>query len=202
MSEPISSNRLEDTTEGKFLIALGLLIQAYAQTEFILRYALEQRAGVRLDIARILIGPIPTKHVVDRLRLLLKVPDYVRISEQDRGDVVNAFDQFGLITLIRDRLVHAGGHTLDTGKILIRPKPPAKVDPDDYDEHLYETPIIYDMMSDVQLVATKVILHFGLFGETPDPEFLAGWRQGAAQPWRYKPRPPITPNRQPRTKPK
>lgn len=201
MSEPISSDRIEDTHQGKFLLALGMLIQGYAQTEFMLRHALEVRAGGRLDVVRVLMGTVGTSQVIDRLKEFLRLPDFLPISEADRADVRDALHHFGLITKLRDRLVHAGAHALDTGKLLIRPKAPARIDPDDLDEHLYETPMLYDMIIDLQLIETKIILHFDLFGSDPEPGVVERWRADAARPWRYKHRPPKTPNRQPRTNP-
>lgn len=159
---------------------VGRFVGQFSNLEFNIRRLIVVQSGVSPEIIKILIGFPRTGEAITKLKQLCSL----RLSDSKaQSEVEAAFQQLAAITLIRDRLVHYGGHPIGTGEILVRTKPglKSKTTGEGYDLFSHRT--LFDASIDLQQIEYTLLVHLDM---TMPDDMRNDMRLNVGKPWRYK----------------
>lgn len=189
------SQKLSETDDGKYYLALGQFINSFATTESLLYITLDEQSGQSPPVRRVLTGPIMLTAVIDRLTGLMDL-GIGSLDEGSRTEIKGAFTQLRLIADMRNRLIHQGGNMIATGELFVRAKHPPKPGASIADE-LYDPRVLHEMLMDLQTIRYKVLYWYSNDRSNP---FYHGAYLNSRRPWQFKPRPPKRPGQKIRPK--
>lgn len=175
------------------------LLGQYAALEHALRRHLQNHVRLSDEIYDIVVGFPRTTELVAKLKevIALTIED-----EAVKAQAAAIFGQLTVITKLRDRVVHFGGHPLDNGKIMIRTKPTEIVLATGKPYALYEITDLFAAYTELMQITSFLSFHLGVVVRA-DGSFLTGEelaeRQRQCAPprkWRYSNPRLVKPDRQ------
>jgi hypothetical protein len=182
----------DEVTE--YLTALGWFIDRYAELERMAVDALEEGAGVPLDLLWTLTGtPLRLHNIVPRLRGIAEH----RLDADAQAELEDAFTQLERIRKVRDRLIHRGAYTVAHPAMIVIKQRAGRRELAKDDVEIQLSPgALHDMTHDVWTIHQRLVCHFyalGLDAETRGVVCAEGRRA-----WRYTlpPQEPPGPTRQ------
>jgi len=173
-------------SQDEFYKAFGEFILWYARVENTVHALFRHCTGMPEDVARVISGGMRISDVMGITKRLAKVREF---DENTQAEIENVFTQMNEISKLRDVLIHRGGeyvagHITSTNLATVR-----------FKEDWEVVRLKIDDISDAKADCVRLYVRLD---SLIDPAFY--WTNPDAmkwllQPWRYKHRPPDTPNR-------
>lgn len=159
---------------------VGWFISQYANLEDCLRRLLLQHTGMSVEMFAITIGFPRTSDAINKLRKVIALNQ--SLDPDSQAALADAFGQLDLISKLRDRIVHYGGHPINTGEFLVRSKPSDKSRETGEPYDLFDKQELWSAASDLFTIQNVFNYRLGE-SELPNQE-VNGVRR---EPWRYTP---------------
>lgn len=183
---------MTSTGEGARLLrqyyeALGRFVAAYARTEGLMQLSLRILVGLMDERGAALLSGVRADQAANLMKRLLDATRRPAMKER----LGRHFQQFNVITTIRNELLHYGAE-FETAEVLLISNARDAFIP----ERLKQTQIVpadfYRMNADLQTIRCGLIAELDR-GQLPASE-QETWDERARAPWQYKP-PPQGPHR-------
>jgi hypothetical protein len=168
----------------RYWLALGRFIEQFALTETMVHFALRTISGVSLETARAIFSGVRMNAA---LGLITRLAETNRLPAALKRELADASAQLGLITRIRNDILHAENDLMENGDLRLTNERAAHTS-----ENLRIQCISAATLDDMTADLSKASAHIGLVAWWQNEHIeLMRERDAAvlARAWRYKPPP-------------